>query len=144
MSGHDISRDSHEATAPHHTPGAESWTSVCEWVAVEKHYLLPGLQPMCVAPDTIRGEGNLVTLWQLTDFNWMQGGPRATPRFLSTKTHKQFYCAERHLRLLASAGFLRRIGIGIADDEYVDQDTWKPAESKCMNHALWEVACSKQ
>ncbi len=24
-------------------------------------------------PDTIRREGNLVTLWQLTDFQWMLG-----------------------------------------------------------------------
>jgi hypothetical protein len=49
-----------------------------------------------VEPDTIRREGNLVTLWQLIDFKWMQGnqgmgrlgfGPE---RFFSTKTHKQF------------------------------------------------------
>jgi len=49
-----------------------------------------------VDPDTIRREGNLVTVWQLIDFKWMQGnaglgrlgfGPH---RFLSTKTHKQF------------------------------------------------------
>ena len=36
-----------------------------EWVAVEKDYLLPGLQTVYVDPDTIRREGNLVTMWQL-------------------------------------------------------------------------------
>ena len=33
-----------------------------EWVAVEKDYLLPGLQTVYVDPDTIRRERNLVTL----------------------------------------------------------------------------------
>ena len=78
-----------------------------EWVAVEKDSLLPGLQTVYVDPDSIRREGNLVTLWQLIDFKWMQGNPRGTPRFLSTKTHKQFDCAEKRLRLLAFTEFSR-------------------------------------
>ena len=44
-----------------------------EWMAVEKDYLSPGLQTVYVDPDTIRRDGNLVTLWQLIDFQWMQG-----------------------------------------------------------------------
>ncbi len=44
-----------------------------EWVAVENNYLLPGKLTVYVDPDTIRREGNLVTLWQLTDFQWMLG-----------------------------------------------------------------------
>jgi len=64
-----------------------------EWVAVEKDYLSPGRQTVYVEPDTILREGNLVTLWQLIDFKWMQGnqgmgrlgfGPEG---FFSTKTH---------------------------------------------------------
>ncbi len=35
-----------------------------EWVAVERNYLSPGLQTVYVDPNTIRREGNLVTLWQ--------------------------------------------------------------------------------
>ncbi len=42
-----------------------------EWVTVGNNYLLPGRQTVYVDPDTIRREGNLVTLWQLTDFVWM-------------------------------------------------------------------------
>ena len=41
-----------------------------EWVAVEE---TPGLRTLYVDPDTIRREGNLVTLWLLMDFKWMQG-----------------------------------------------------------------------
>ena len=39
-----------------------------EWVSVEKDYLVPGLQTVYVDAATIRREGNLVTLWQLTYF----------------------------------------------------------------------------
>ena len=39
-----------------------------EWVAVEKDYLLPGLQTVYVDPDSIRRDGNFVTMWQLIDF----------------------------------------------------------------------------
>ena len=121
-----------------------------EWVAVEKNYLSPGLQTVYVDPDTIRREGNLVTLWQLNDFKWMQGnagmgrlgfGPH---RFLSTKTHKQFDCAEKRLRLLAFTEFSRRMGTGIRNDGYVDKGNWLPVEPDSINHALWEVACNKQ
>ena len=87
-----------------------------EWVAVEKDNLSPGLQTAYIDPDTIRRDGNLVTLWQLIDFKRMQGnagigrlgfGPH---RFLSTKTHKQFDCAEKRLRLLAFTEFSRNYG----------------------------------
>ena len=115
-----------------------------EWVAVEKHYLSPGLQTVHVDPDSIRREGNLVTLWQLIDFKWMQGNPRGTPRFLSTKTHKQFDCAKKRLRLLAFTEFSRPMGTGIRDDGYVDKGNWIPVEPESMNQALWEVACGKE
>jgi hypothetical protein len=115
-----------------------------EWVAVEKDYLLPGLQTVYVDPDTIRREGNLVTLWQLIDFKTMQGNGRGAHRFLSTKIHKQFDCAGKRLRLLAFTEFSRRMGTGIAANGYVDKDNWLPVEPASINHALWEVACGKE
>ncbi len=115
-----------------------------EWVAVEKDYLLPGLQTLYVDPETIRREGNLVTMWQLIDFTWMQGNPRGPTRFLSTKTHKEFDCAETRLRLLAFTEFSRRMATGIPADGYVDKDNWQQVEPESINHALWEVACGKE
>lgn len=112
-----------------------------EWVAVEKDYLLPGLQTVYIDPDTIRREGNLVTMWQLIDFKWMQGNPRGPTRFLSTKTHKQFDCAEKRVRFLAFTDFSRGMGTGIAANEYVDKDNWLPVEPESISQALWEVAC---
>jgi surface-adhesin protein E len=115
-----------------------------EWVAVEKHYLLPGLQTVYVDPDSIRREGNLVTLWQLIDFKWMQGNSRGPHRFFSTKTHKQFDCAEERLRLLAFTQFSHRMGTGIPAAGYVDQGNWISVEPESINQALWEMACGKE
>ena len=115
-----------------------------EWQAVEKDYLAPGLQTVYIDPDSIRREGNLVTMWQLIDFTWMQGNPRGPTRFFSTKTHKQFDCAGKRLRLLAYTEFSHHMGTGIAANGYVDKDNWLPVEAESMSHALWEVACGKE
>jgi surface-adhesin protein E len=115
-----------------------------EWVAVEKDYLLPGLQTVYVNPDTIRRDGNLVTMWQLIDFKWMKGNGRGAHRFFSTKTHKQFDCAEKRLRLLAFTEFSQHMGTGISDAGYIDKDHWLAVEPESINQALWEMACGKE
>lgn len=114
-----------------------------EWVVVEKDYLLPGLQTVYVDPDNIRREGDLVTMWQLIDFKWMQGSARGPTRFMSTETHKQFDCAKKRLRLLAFTEFSHRMATGIRANGYVDRDNWLSVEPESMNQALWEVACGK-
>ncbi len=114
-----------------------------EWVAVEKDYLMPGLQTVYIDPNTIHREGNLVTMWQLIDFTAMQGNPRGPTRFLSTKTHKQFDCAEQRVRLLASTEFSHPMGTGRRADELVNKDNWLSIELESINQALWEVACNK-
>ena len=121
-----------------------------EWTAVEKDYLLPGLQTVYVDPDSIRREGNLVTMRQLINFKWMQGNQGIGPlgfgphRFFSTKTHKQFDCAEKRLRLLAFTEFSRRMGTGMPANGYVDNGNWIRVEPESINQALWEVACGKE
>ena len=120
-----------------------------EWVAVENDYLLPGLQTVYVDPDTIRREGNLVTMWQLIDFKLMQGNAGmgilgVGHRVLSTKTHKQFDCAEKRFRVLAVTDFSGNMGTGIPAGAYIDGGNWVPVEPKSINQALWEVACGKE
>ena len=115
-----------------------------EWMAVEKDYLSPGLQTVYIDRDNIRREGNLVTLWQLIDFKWMQGSARGPARFMSTKTHKQFDCAGKRVRLLAFTEFSHSMGTGIPVDGHIDSGHWMPVEPDSMNHALWEVACGNR
>jgi hypothetical protein len=64
-------------------------------------------------------------------------------RFLSTKTHKQFDCVEKRLRLLAYMEFLRHMDTGRRNDGYVDKHNWLPVEPESINQALWNVACGK-
>ena len=115
-----------------------------EWVAVEQDYRLQGFQNVYVDPDMTRREGNLVTIWQLTDFKWMQGSARGPARFLSTKTHKQLNCREKLVRLLAYTEFSLQMGTGIRVDGYVDKDRWLPVEPESINYALWELACDQE
>ena len=114
-----------------------------EWVAVEKDYLMPGLQTVYIDPNTIHREGNLVTMWQLIDFTAMQGNPRGPTRFLSTMTHKQFDCAEQRVRLLASTEFSHPMGTGRRAEELVNKDHWLSIDLESISQALWEVACNK-
>ena len=121
-----------------------SGSAYAAWVAVEKNYLLPGLQTLYVDPATIRRDGNLVAVWQLVDFKWMQGSARGPARFLSTKTHKQFDCAKPRLRLLAFTEYSRNMGTGISVDGLVDTGNWILVEPESINQALWEVVCGKE
>jgi len=114
-----------------------------EWVKVDKDYFSPGLWTIYIDPDTIRREGNLVTVWQLVDFKAMQGG-RSPTRFFSTKTHKQFDCAEKRFRLLAFTEFTDGMGTGEPTGGYVDKDTWLLVEPESVSQALWEMMCGKK
>ena len=119
-----------------------------EWVALEKEYQSPGLRMVYIDPSTIRREGNQVTLWLLIDYKSMQGnigmgslgfGPN---RFFSTKTQKQFDCANKRVRLLKSTNFSSHMGTGEANAGYVNQDIWLSIEPNSLNQGLWEVACA--
>lgn len=116
-----------------------------EWLEVEEDH---GLRTVYVDSGSIHREGNLVQLWQLIDFRWMQGNQGFGPfsfgpdRFLSTKTYKQFDCGGKRVRLLEFIKFSLPMGTGTAAHGYVDEDNWLPVEAKSINQALWEVACA--
>jgi hypothetical protein len=114
-----------------------------EWVAIENQYQSPGRQTVYVDPHTIRREGHLVTMWQLIDFNTMQGG-RSPTRFSSTKIQKEFDCAEKRLRVLGLTDFWGNMGTGEATGAAIGGGHWTPVEPESLNHALWTVACNMQ
>jgi hypothetical protein len=114
-----------------------------EWVAVENSYQEPGRQTVYADPATVRREGNPATLWQLTDYRWMQGNPKGTPPFLSTKTRKQFDCAGKRVRLPAFTEYAGHMATGMGANGSVDPSVWLPVESGSINHTLWNAACDK-
>ncbi|MGQ0694451.1 MAG: surface-adhesin E family protein [Nitrospiraceae bacterium] len=112
-----------------------------EWVAIDEKHQSPGLQTVYVEPDTIRREGNLVTMVILVDWKSMQGNGRGAHRFMSTKTYKQFDCTEKRLRLLTFTEFSRHMGTGRPANGYVDTDHWLPVRPDTIDQALWDLAC---
>ena len=94
-------------------------------------------------------DSQALSSYQLIDFKLMQGNAGmgilgVGHRVLSTKTHKQFDCAEKRLRLLAVTDFSGNMGTGIPAGAYIDGGNWVPVEPKSINQALWEVACGKE
>lgn len=118
-----------------------------DWVAVDSPYQSPSREMVYYDPKTIHRDGDLVTLWQLTDYTMMQGNaPFGTfmmspHRFLSTKTHKEFNCAHNTVRLLASSEFSHHMGTGTHNAVLVSQNHGQRVEPGSMNHAVWEIAC---
>ena len=117
------------------------------WVAVDSAHQSPSREMVYYDPKTIRRDGDLVTLVQLTDYKWMQGnapfgafmmGPH---RFFSTKTRKEFDCARNTVRLLTSSEFYQHMGTGTQNAALVEQGFGQPVEPDSLNQALWEVAC---
>lgn len=118
------------------------------WTAIDSVYQSPSREMVYYDPKTIRRDGDLVTLWQLTDYKWMQGnapfgafmmGPH---RFFSTKTHKEFDCSRNTVRLLASTEFYQHMGTGTRNAALIEEGSGQPVESDSINQALWEVACA--
>jgi hypothetical protein len=117
-----------------------------EWMPLEERYQEPGLHTVYVEPDTLRREGDLVTVWHLTDYKMMQGNvgfAGGSHRFLSTKTHTQFDCAKKRARLLAYEEFSGHMGTGRRDDGLVDRSRWVPVKPDSLNHALWLLVCAR-
>ena len=114
-----------------------------EWVAIEKQYQSPGRLTVYVDPDTISREGHLVTMVILIDWKWMQGN-RSPTRFSSTINTKQFDCAKKRLRWLASTDFYGHMGTGEAAGAAIGGGDWIPVKPESLDHALSTVACNKQ
>ena len=120
-----------------------SLPAYAEWVAIEKQYQSPGRLTVYVDLDTIGREGHLVTMVILIDWKWMQGN-RSPTRFSSTINTKQFDCAKKRLRWLASTDFYGHMGTGEAAGAAIGGGDWIPVKPESLDHALSTVACNKQ
>ena len=121
-------------------------SAYADWVEIGKEYQSPEIRTVYIDSATIHREGHLVTMvilvdWKLAQGSWGEGGAH---RFRSTKTHKQFDCAEKRLRLLAHTEFQSSMGTGRRNEGYVDKDHWLPVKPESLDHGLWEVACGKE
>ena len=116
-----------------------------EWLAIDNRYQSPGLQTVYIDPDTLRKEGDLVTVSALIDWAWMQGN-RSPTRFYSTKITKQFDCTEKKVRTLAATDFYGHMGTGevIGGGGHSSEAHWVAIAPGTLNQGFWEAACGNQ
>jgi surface-adhesin protein E len=93
-------------------------------------------------PDTIRRKGDLVQMWQLSDFTTVQtvGGDS----YLSSKALNEYDCAEERTRVLAFTWLSDNMGSGHVVYSNSNERNWESVAPHSINEALWEVACSKK
>lgn len=93
-----------------------------------------------VDPDTIRRNGDVVTLWALFDYKTIQsivGGP-----WLSSKARREYDCVKERVRLLGFTTFSGNMGSGEAVYSNLDETKWESVAPDSLDRNLWEVACS--
>jgi len=79
----------------------------------------------------------------------MQGNPQfgrfmmSPHRFFSMKSHKEFDCVNKRVRLLASSEHPHHMGTGVQNAVAVAQGSGLPIEPGSINEALWKVASGK-
>lgn len=95
-----------------------------------------------IDPDTIRRNGDLVTLWQLYDYKALQ--TVAGNSFLSSKAQRQFDCRNQRTKLLAFTHFTGNMGSGNRVISDTDEAEWKSVAPGSVGHVLWRFACSKK
>jgi hypothetical protein len=110
-----------------------------EWVAVGSNDE-PGMT-VYLDPDTIRREGDLVTVWELLDYKTAQTQKGLS--HLSIKVQFKYDCANERHRLLAFSQYAGNMGRGKVMLSNSDEVKWAPVAPDTLNHSLWTVACSK-
>jgi len=92
---------------------------------------------------TIRRIGNLVKMWDLTDYKTAQKTVDGKS-FLSDKGLSEFDCKEGRKRILAFSLLSGQMGNGkvIYDNSNV-RDEWEPILPGSVNEISWKIACGK-
>ena len=75
---------------------------------------------VCVDPDSLSRNGNVVKVWALMDFNTIQIEP--APPDLPVQSQRELDCIEERIRLLALTVFSGNMGNGHAMYSYSDSN----------------------
>jgi hypothetical protein len=95
-----------------------------------------------IDPTTLRHTGDLVTVWVLYDFRFVQAIKGKS--YLSATWQQQFDCSEQRSRHLAYKYYSDNMGHGkvmyAGDDE---GNRWSPVAPKSAAAILWKFVCDK-
>jgi len=90
---------------------------------------------------TSQRNGNLVTMWQLSDYTTAQEVGGTT--YLSAKIEKEYDCAEERFRILALTYFSGHMGGGnVITTITPNEKPWLPVQPDSLGKQIWEAACT--
>ncbi len=95
-----------------------------------------------VDPDTIRRKGELVKMWTLFDYKTVR--TVAATSYLSSRSQRQFDCAEERTRVLSFTWFSGKMETGDILVSNNDELKWQPVSPRTIDEFLLTFACSKQ
>ncbi len=98
---------------------------------------------MYVEQDLIRRNGNLVKMWELTDYKSAQTFGADT-RYLSEMSQREYDCAEERWRMHALAFFSGQMGNGKKVHGRSYESMWAPVYPGSIGRRAWEFACDTQ
>ena len=90
---------------------------------------------------TIRRNGNLVKMWEMSDYNTVQTAYGIS--FLSGRTQWEFDCNEETIRRLAFSLFNGKMSAGTNVSSNSDGGKWLPIQPGSVAETLWKIACGK-
>jgi len=93
-------------------------------------------------PATIRRTGNLVKMWQLSDYKTVQ--IVAGIGFLTAREQWEFDCAAMRSRVIALEEFSGNRGSGTEVYTNSEVGKWQPVKPGSAAQGLWKIACSKK
>jgi tetratricopeptide (TPR) repeat protein len=94
-------------------------------------------------PSTIRRKGNIVTMWDLLDYNKARVLNKSIKPFMSMKNQEEYDCEEERMRTLSSSLHSGKMGKGNVVFSDSDPSQWISIPPQSRGENLWEVACGK-
>jgi len=94
-----------------------------------------------VDSSTIRKNGNMVKMWDMTDFKSTRVGGGLS--YLSIKTQHEFDCKDQKARILSFTWYSKNKGNGAAAHTDNQAFEWETIPAETARAALWKVACGK-
>ena len=90
---------------------------------------------------TIRYNGNIVTRWELWDYQIIQTVKGHS--YLSAKVKREYDCTGKTTRTLGVTYMSGNMGAGTAVGRSSQENTWQPVEPGSFGEKRWVVACLK-
>jgi hypothetical protein len=89
---------------------------------------------------TIRHKDNLVTMWELFDYETAQS-TRIGKTYFSHQTQREYDCAEERTRILEVTWFSGHMGSSKVVESLEITPDWTPVARASIAEGLWIVAC---